>query len=239
MLLSDAWAGLQFIADSTFHKLSKWSQYATPLFWKENLVKIQDKLECKVNQIFGYEGGSGHFFGVVGELSNFQNKISAQLRQLKKHCTAKNLSKSFLLSTPGPQCLTSKNNCTSSYCPLNMHNQKVRRKYSCSRILPNPNLPRLHKIMFHLCKHFLAQPNHSYKPWHKKFMSFSTSVTRKSLSPQDTSCKWNNLLALSYQTWLSLHAAKVGSYLISPSYHRSQSKACFYAFEFHFKILWL
>ena len=186
-------------------------------------------------------GGVPYFFEWLRGWAISRNKICAQLGQPKKKTLChkkKNWATAFYYPLQVP-CMTSKNYCTSSYCPPNMHNQKVRRKYSCSRILPNPNLPRLHKIMFHLCKHFLAQPNHSYKPWHKKFMSFSTSVTRKSLSPQDTSCKWNNLLALSYQTWLSLHAAKVGSYLISPSYHRSQSKACFYAFEFHFKNLWL
>ena len=75
-----------------------------------------------------------------------------------------------------------------------------------------------------LLPYFLVHPSHSYKPWHKS-SCLSVLLLPVLECPQkfrkDTSCKRKNLLALSYQIWLSLHAANLGSYLISPSYHRA------------------
>ena len=159
MRLSDAWAGLQFIADSTFHKLSKWSKCATPLLYLESKfdensrqTRVQRKPSSKGQTIILLDGWG---------LTSLQNKISAELRQLKKHCATrrKKLSKCFGLFTAGllfdikkflhVKLLPTKKK------KRKMHNLNMTRKYSCSKILPNTHLPPppplLNKIMVHPC----------------------------------------------------------------------------------------
>ena len=52
-----------------------------------------------------------------------------------------------------------------------------------------------------LLPYFLVHPSHSYKPWHKSScLSVLLLLECPQKFRQDTSCKWKNLLALSYQT---------------------------------------